>query len=126
MKYIKTDKAPKAIGPYSQAILINNNLYLSGQIGIDPTTNVLQENFEKQTCQIFTNIKAILEEEHFTRNDIAKVVVYLRNLNDFNALNVIYENFFENHKPARTTIEVSNLPKNALIEIDVIAITTIN
>jgi len=121
MKIITTKKAPTAIGPYSQAIIIDNTLYSSGQIPINPISNLIETDFEKQVLQVFSNINGILESAKYNINDIVKVNVYLKNLNDFNLFNTLYANFFQNHKPVRTTIEVSKLPKDALIEIDFIA-----
>ena len=122
MQYIYTDKAPKPIGAYSQAIKFENLVFVSGQIGINPMTNdLVSEDIEEQTRQIMENIKAILEEISLSFNNVIKTTIYLKNMKDFSKVNEIYESYFTEHKPARATVEVSNLPKNALIEIEVIA-----
>jgi 2-iminobutanoate/2-iminopropanoate deaminase len=122
MKYVHTKEAPEAIGPYSQAILEQKTLYTSGQLGIDPNTQEFVSNdIEGQTKQVLKNIEAILTSEDFKITDVCKVTIYLKDLSVFTTVNEIYQNFFKGHKPARSTIEVSKLPKNGLIEIDVIA-----
>lgn len=119
---IYTDKAPKPIGPYSQAIKIGNLLFLSGQIGIDPKTNELVSGgIEKETRQIFENITNLLKSINADFSNILKVNIYLKNLDDFKKVNEIYQEYFKDNFPARTTIGGLSLPKNALIEIDVIA-----
>ncbi|MFP3158787.1 MAG: Rid family detoxifying hydrolase [Hydrogenobaculum sp.] len=122
-KEIFTPKAPKPLGPYSQAVLINNMLFLSGSIGIDDTGN-LKPDIASQTKQCLSNIQYILQEADFNLEDIVKTTIYLTHLENFAVINAIYEEFFKNTpvKPARSTVEVSSLPKGALIEIDVIAI----
>ena len=122
MQMIKTEKAPRAIGPYSQAIRYENFLFISGQIAIDPSTNeFIDDTVENQTELIMQNIKAILEEVGLNFNHVIKTTIFLKNINDFDKVNKIYEKYFTEHKPARSTVEVSNLPKNALIEIEVLA-----
>lgn len=123
MKFINSSNAPKAVGPYSQAVIANNFIFLSGQIGINPKTNQLEDGLENQTKQIFSNIEAILNEAGVNKRKVVKTSVFLKNINDFSNVNKLYEEFFGAHKPARSTIEVSNLPKGALIEIEVIAKT---
>jgi 2-iminobutanoate/2-iminopropanoate deaminase len=122
-KEIFTPKAPKPLGPYSQAVLINNILFVSGSIGIDDTGN-LKSDIASQTKQCLSNIQHILQEADFNLEDIVKTTIYLTHLENFAVINAIYEEFFKNApvKPARSTVEVSSLPKGALIEIDVIAI----
>jgi len=122
-KEIFTPKAPKPLGPYSQAVLINNMLFVSGSIGIDDTGN-LKPDIASQTKQCLSNIQHILQEADFNLEDIVKTTIYLTHLENFAVINAIYEEFFKNApiKPARSTVEVSSLPKGALIEIDVIAI----
>jgi len=122
-KEIFTPKAPKPLGPYSQAVLINNMLFVSGSIGIDDIGN-LKPDIASQTKQCLSNIQHILQEADFNLEDIVKTTIYLTHLENFAAINAIYEEFFKNApiKPARSTVEVSSLPKGALIEIDVIAI----
>lgn len=123
MKVIYSKKAPKAIGPYSQAILAGRFLFLSGQIPIDPEKNeIVSDNFKEQVMQVLKNIEAILEEAGARKEDVIKTTIFLKDLNNFKEFNEIYENFFGEHKPVRSTIEVSNLPKNSKIEIEVIAL----
>jgi len=122
MQMIYTDKAPKAIGPYSQAIKYENFVFISGQIAIDPDTQeFIGGDIETQTKRVMENIKAILEEAGLNFNHVIKTTIYLKNLSDFDKVNKIYGEYFTEHKPARATVEVSNLPKGALIEIEVIA-----
>lgn len=120
---IKTQKAPLAIGPYSQAIKVGDLLFISGQISIKPETNeFIDGEVEVQTEQVLENIKAILEAVDSSLEDVAKVTIYLRNMEDFVLVNKVYNRYFENSLPARATVEVSNLPKNAKVEIDAIGI----
>ncbi len=122
MQMIETDKAPKAIGPYSQAVKCENLLFISGQIPIDPETQeMVKGGIEEQTKQVMENIKAIIEEAGINMEHIVKTTIFLKNLNDFQTVNEIYGSYFKEHKPARATIEVSNLPKGALIEIEAVA-----
>lgn len=121
IKIINSKFAPQAIGPYSQAIVYNNLIFCSGQIGIDPKTGNLVEGVEKQTLQILKNIEAILKEAGSSKEKILKTTIFLTNINDFQKVNTIYEDFLKSHKPARSTVAVASLPKNALIEIEAIA-----
>jgi len=122
-KIVFTEKAPKPIGPYSQAVQVGNTLYLSGQIAIDPTTNsMIDGGIEKQTRRVLDNIKAVLEAAGFTLKDVVKVTVFLKDIKLFEGFNKIYGEYFGESPPARTTVEVSNLPKGALLEIDAIAV----
>ena len=120
-KIIQTQKAPAAIGPYSQAVMTGEILFTSGQLGIDPVTNALPEGVEAQTRQSLQNIRAILEAAALDITDVIKTVVFIRNMADFSAVNEIYASFFGDHKPARSCVEVSQLPKGGLIEIEVVA-----
>lgn len=120
-KIIQTQKAPAAIGPYSQAVMTGEMLFTSGQLGIDPVTNALPEGVEAQTRQSLQNIRAILEAAALDITDVIKTVVFIRNMADFSAVNEIYASFFDDHKPARSCVEVSQLPKGGLIEIEVVA-----
>lgn len=123
MKIINTDKAPQAIGPYSQAIVKDNILFASGQIPLDPITQqIVEGSIEDQTKQILKNINEIITAANFSINDIIKTTIFLTDLNNFGAVNKIYGDFFNGHKPARSTVEVSKLPKNVQIEIEIIAI----
>lgn len=121
VKIIQTQNAPAAIGPYSQAIVAGGMLFTSGQLGIDPVTNALPDGIEAQTRQSLKNIRAILDEANLDITDVVKTVVFIKNMADFAAVNEIYAAFFGNHKPARSCVEVSQLPKGGLIEIEVVA-----
>ena len=118
---IHTDRAPAAVGPYSQAVRAGNLLITSGQLGLDPLTGNLPEGVEAQTKQSLENIGAILAEAGFALTDVVKTTVFISNMNDFARVNGIYAAFFGEHKPARSCVEVSALPKNGLVEIEVIA-----
>lgn len=121
-KTISTDKAPSAIGPYSQAVTAGGFIYVSGQIPIDPATGVFAgEEITTQTTQSLTNVKAILEEAGYTMNDVVKASVFLADMDDFADMNSVYNTFFEEPYPARAAVAVKTLPKNALVEIEVIA-----
>ena len=121
-KIISTSKAPAAIGPYSQANFINGVLYISGQIPIDPETGSLVDGIEKETHQVMKNLKAILEEAGLTFSNVVKATIFLKNMDDFAAMNQIYASYLdENSYPARETVQVSCLPKNVSVEISMIA-----
>ena len=120
-KIISTDKAPKAIGPYSQAYLCGNTLYCSGQIAINPITNeFIGGSIEEQTNLVLNNIKGLLEAAGFSYSDVVKTTCFLADMNDFAAFNAIYANYFTS-KPARSCVAVKTLPKNVLVEVEVIA-----
>lgn len=122
-KVIETKNAPAAIGPYSQAVQVGQTLFMSGQLGIDPATGDFAEGgVEAQTIQSFKNIRAILDEAGFTMDDIAKTTVFLADMADFPAMNGIYASNFGETFPARSAVAVKTLPKNGLVEIEVIAI----
>lgn len=121
MKKIHTAQAPKAIGPYSQAILVWNTLYSSWQIGLDPQTMKLVEWIEKQTHQVCKNLKSVVEEAWFKLENIVKSTIFLANIDDFKVVNEIYWQYFS-HKPARSTVQVVKLPLWALVEIEIIAV----
>jgi 2-iminobutanoate/2-iminopropanoate deaminase len=121
MQMIETDKAPKAIGPYSQGIIYEGIIFLSGQIAIDPKTQkFINGDIKQQTKQVMENIKGILEELNLDFDHVIKTTIYLKNIDDFPVVNEIYGSYFDEYKPARSTVEVSNLPKGALIEIEAI------
>ena len=121
-KIIKTDKAPKPIGPYSQAIQFGNLLFTSGQIAIDPNTgDLLDGNVEEQTSLVLENLKAVLSEAGSSLDKVIKTTIFLKDMNDFVKVNEMYSKYFGESKPARSTVEVSCLPKNVLVEIDCIA-----
>ncbi len=113
--------APKAIGPYSQATVINNTVYVSGQIPINIETGELESDIEKATLTSLTNVLEIVKAAGSSLEKIAKVNVFVRNIGDFDKVNAVYANFFGDHKPARALVEVSKLPKDAVIEIEAIA-----
>ena len=120
---VNTDKAPKAIGPYSQAVKANGFIFVSGQIPIDPDTNdLVKGDIAEQTIQVIKNIKNILEAGGSGLEDVVKTTVYLRDLKKFGDMNRAYGEFFTTLFPARATVEVSNLPKGADVEIDAVAI----
>lgn len=122
MNIISTDKAPAAIGPYSQAIEVNGFLYSSGQIGVDPETGNLRATLEEQAQQVFSNIDAVLTAAGFAKTNVVKSTIFITNMSEYLKVNELYETFFGDHKPARSTVEVAGLPKGALIEIEVIAV----
>lgn len=122
-KVINTKNAPAAIGPYSQAILMGNMLYASGQLGLDPTTrNFVPGGVTEQTEQVFKNIRAILEEAGLTIANVVKTTCFLADMSDFAAMNAVYEKQFTGDFPARSAVAVKTLPKNGLVEIEIIAI----
>lgn len=119
---IATDKAPAALGPYSQAIEVNGMVYTSGVIGIDPATGLAKDTIEEQTKQVFENLKAVLEAAGSCLDNVVKTTVFLKDMNDFGKVNEIYATYFTGAFPARSCVEVARLPKDFLIEIEVIAI----
>jgi 2-iminobutanoate/2-iminopropanoate deaminase len=122
-KVIQTDKAPKAIGPYSQAIRAGNLLFLSGQIPIDPKTGeLIGEDIRQQTQRALENIKGLLESQGLGMGDVIKVTIFLRDMGNFNQVNEVYATYFSSSPPARSTVEVARLPRNAEIEIEAIAL----
>ncbi len=122
MKSISTDKAPKAIGPYSQAVKSGTSVYVSGQLPIDPSTGEFKEGCIRcKARQSLTNIKNILESEGLSMKDVVKVTVLLTDINDFSAVNEVYADFFEEPYPARSAFAVAALPKGSPIEIEAIA-----
>lgn len=124
MERIATKDAPAAIGPYSQAIKANGVLYTSGQIALDPASgNLVTGSFDVQARRVFENLKAVLREGGSDFSRVVKATVYLTDLGNFQALNAIYAEYFGDHKPARTTIGVKELPKGGLVEIDLVALT---
>ncbi len=121
IKIVNSAKAPKAIGPYSQAIVFENFIFCSGQIGINPETGELVSGLENQTNQVLKNLNNILVEIGSSKDKVIKTTIFLTDINNFAKVNSLYEQFFGNHKPSRSTVEVSSLPKGALIEIEAIA-----
>jgi len=121
MEFLSTQNAPEAIGPYSQAVKVNGLLYTSGQIALELNGEMVENDIKKQTRKIFSNIKALLEDNGSCLDNVIKVNIFLTNMHDFGIVNVIMAETFGDHKPARSTVSVHGLPKNAMIEIDVIA-----
>lgn len=120
---IFTEKAPKAIGPYSQAVKANGFVYISGQIPINPATGeVVKSGIEDEVNQVMKNLKAIIEEAGSNLSQVVKTTIYLKDMNDFDVVNKTYGQYFEEHKPARATVQVARLPKDVSVEIDAVCI----
>jgi 2-iminobutanoate/2-iminopropanoate deaminase len=117
---VKTEQAPQAIGPYSQAIIVDKWLFSSGQIPLTPSGELVQGDIEAQTEQVFRNLKAVLSAAGASLADVVKTTVFVQDLNDFARLNAVYERSFGEHKPARSTVQVARLPRDVLVEIEVI------
>ncbi len=122
MKFIATNEAPSAIGPYSQAVEVNGMIYTSGQIALSPEGVMSKEGVEGQTHQVMKNLFYVLEAGGSHFNDVIKTTIFLADMDDFAKVNKIYAHYFGNHKPVRSTVAVKTLPKNALVEIDCIAL----
>ena len=120
-KIVVTDKAPAAIGPYSQAVEIGGFVFASGQIPIDPATGNIPDGIEAQAKQALTNVANLLEAAGLKMADVVKTSVFIKNMDDFAKVNEIYATFFEGDYPARSCVEVARLPKDVLIEVEVIA-----
>ena len=118
---VQTDAAPSAIGPYSQAVVCGNLVFCSGQIGLKPGSPDVRGSIEEQTRQVLDNLKAVLSGAGCTMDQVVKTTVFLTDINDFPAMNAVYGTYFGDAKPARATVEVSALPKDAFVEIDCIA-----
>lgn len=124
MKPVSTTNAPAAIGPYVQGMIINGLFYSSGQIPLNPEGVMVEGSIEEQTHQVFANLKAVLEEAGSSLSQVVKTTVFIKDMNDFVVLNEIYAKHFGDHKPARSTVEVARLPKDAKVEIEVIAVVS--
>lgn len=122
MEFVATDKAPAAIGPYSQGVKVNGMFYSSGQIALTPEGEMLGNDVVLQTKQVFANLKAVLEAAGSSLDQVVKVMAFVADINDFATVNEIYAEAFGDHKPARSLVAAKTLPKNALVEIEVIAI----
>lgn len=120
-KVVATTNAPGAIGPYSQAIIAGDNMYISGQLPLNPATGEMPADIKAQTKQSLENIKAILESEGLSMKNVVKTTVLMQNMGDFNDMNAVYSEFFTEECPTRAAFEVAKLPKNALVEIEAIA-----
>lgn len=121
---IHTNKAPAAVGPYSQAVKIGNLVYTAGQIGIDPATGQMQEGLEAQTKQVMANLQAVLEAAGASFGTVVKTTIFITDMADFGVINGIYGAFFVDNPPARSTVAVAQLPLGALVEIEAIALCT--
>ena len=123
LKLIATDKAPGAVGPYSQGVKAGDFIYTSGQLAIVPETGeLIKGDIQKETRQCLDNVKAVLAEGGASFEDIVKVTVFVTDIKNFTLINEVYAEYFTNHKPARSLVEVSNLPKGGDIEIEAIAV----
>jgi len=122
MKYVQTDKAPAAIGPYSQAVVANGMVYTSGQIALTPEGVMLEDDVVIQTKQVLKNLEAVLVEAGSSMSGVVKTTIFLDSMDDFAVVNEIYAEAFGEYKPARATVAVKTLPKNALVEIDAVAL----
>ena len=122
-RFVATERAPKAIGPYSQGVIANGFLYTAGQVALDPATmNLVEGDVKAQTARVMENLQAILAEAGTSFSNVVKTTVFLATMDDFAAMNEVYARAFGEHRPARSTVAVKTLPKNALVEIDVVAV----
>ena len=121
MKTVSTKNAPAAIGPYSQAQIVGNLVYTSGQIGADPATGAVAEGLEAQAHQVFKNLSELLKAAGTDMSKVVKTTVFIKNMNDFAAINAVYAQYFTEPFPARSCVEVARLPKDVLLECEVIA-----
>ncbi|MGG1166215.1 RidA family protein [Bacillus mycoides] len=122
MKVVQTSKAPQAIGPYSQGIIVNNMFYSSGQIPLTASGELVTGDVTVQTEQVFENLQAVLAEAGASFDTVVKTTVFLKDMDDFNAVNEVYGSYFATHKPARSCVQVAKLPKDVSVEIEVIAL----
>ncbi|MBV6686148.1 RidA family protein [Bacillus sp. JRC01] len=122
MRTVSTNQAPAAIGPYSQGIVVNNLFYSSGQIPLTSEGMMVEGDVQAQTHQVFRNLQAVLKEAGASLESVVKATVFIKNMDDFGAINEVYGEYFSSHKPARSCVEVAKLPKDALVEIEVIAL----
>ena len=122
MKVVQTNQAPAAIGPYSQGIVVNNLFYSSGQIPLTAEGIMVTGDVKEQTHQVFKNLQAVLAEAGASLETVVKATVFIKNMDEFAAVNEVYGEYFSTHKPARSCVEVARLPKDALVEIEVVAL----
>ncbi|MGE6756141.1 RidA family protein [Rossellomorea sp. NPDC071047] len=122
MRVVSTKQAPAAIGPYSQGIVVNNLFYSSGQIPLTAEGTMVEGDVAEQTHQVFRNLQAVLSEAGASLETVVKATVFIKDMNDFGTINEVYGEYFSNHKPARSCVEVARLPKDSLVEIEVIAL----
>jgi 2-iminobutanoate/2-iminopropanoate deaminase len=118
---VMTKNAPAAIGPYSQGVIAGNLIFVSGQLGIDPATGQMKSDFKEQANQALLNLKAILEEAGSGLKNVVKTTVFLKDMNQFSVMNEVYQQYFNESFPARSAIEISQLPKQGLVEVEAIA-----
>jgi 2-iminobutanoate/2-iminopropanoate deaminase len=121
MNIVQTDNAPKAIGPYSQAMMVDGWIYTSGQLPMTAASEMVEGDIEAQAEQVFRNLQAVLAAAGASLAQVVKATVFVKDLNDFARLNAVYDRAFGGHKPARSTVEVARLPRDALVEIEVVA-----
>ncbi|QPC47974.1 RidA family protein [Mangrovibacillus cuniculi] len=124
MKIVNSNEAPAAIGPYSQAVIHQGLVYTSGQIALKADGTLLNGNVTEQTKQVFENLEAVLKEAGSSLSQVIKATVFIKSMDDFQKINEVYANYFQDHKPARSCVEVARLPKDVLVEIEVIAIAS--
>ncbi|MCA1061739.1 RidA family protein [Rossellomorea aquimaris] len=122
MRVVSTKEAPAAIGPYSQGIVVNNLFYSSGQIPLTAEGTMIEGDVAEQTHQVFRNLQAVLSEAGASLETVVKATVFIKDMNDFGTINEVYGEYFSSHKPARSCVEVARLPKDAKVEIEVIAL----
>jgi 2-iminobutanoate/2-iminopropanoate deaminase len=122
MNIVQTSNAPAAIGPYSQGVVVNNLFFSSGQIPLTAEGVMVEGDIQAQAHQVFKNLKAVLEAAGASLETVVKATVFIKNMDEFALLNEVYGEYFNTHKPARSTVEVARLPKDALVEIEVVAL----
>ncbi|GAK04866.1 endoribonuclease L-PSP [Geomicrobium sp. JCM 19037] len=124
MKRVFTKDAPEAIGPYSQGMIVNNLFYSSGQIPLTKEMDIVEGGIEEQTHQVMSNVQAVLKEAGSSLDQVVKTTVFIKDMNQFPQINDVYGQYFSDHQPARSCVEVARLPKDVLIEIEVIALVS--
>ncbi|AUJ52995.1 MULTISPECIES: RidA family protein [Staphylococcus] len=120
MKTINTNKAPEALGPYSHAMVVNNLVFTSGQIPLDTEGNIVSSDVKEQTKQVLENLSVVLEEAGSDLNSVVKATIFISDMNEFQQINEVYGSYFNEHQPARSCVEVSRLPKDVKVEIELV------
>ncbi|BFL79365.1 RidA family protein [Staphylococcus hominis subsp. novobiosepticus] len=120
MKTINTNKAPQALGPYSHAMVVNNLVFTSGQIPLDTEGNIVSSDVKEQTKQVLENLSVVLEEAGSDLNSVVKATIFISDMNEFQQINEVYGSYFNEHQPARSCVEVSRLPKDVKVEIELV------
>ena len=120
MKTINTNKAPEALGPYSHAMVVNNLVFISGQIPLDTEGNIVSDDVKEQTKQVLDNLSVVLEEAGSDLNSVVKATIFISDMNEFQQINEVYGSYFSEHQPARSCVEVARLPKDVKVEIEVV------